>query len=260
MITEYHRPSTIEEAIKLLKRANIATFPLAGGTVINRPSPEPIAVVDLQALGLNAITTNGKTLEIGATASLQSIIEEDNIPEALATAIHQETHFNLRQVASIAGTLIAADGRSTLATTMLALDAQATLQPGGEQVSLGDLLLTRGERFPGRLVTQVSIPLNIKAAFESIARSPADLPVICVAVAQWPSGRTRVAVGGWGLAPVLAMDGPESAGAEAAAHNACSDADDEWASAEYRQDMAAVLATRCIRGIESRESRIENRE
>jgi CO/xanthine dehydrogenase FAD-binding subunit len=253
MITEYHRPLTIEEALKLLTRPGIATFPLAGGTVINRPSPEPMAVVDLQALGLNVIKANGNTLEIGATASLQSVLDDANIPQALDAAIRQETNFNLRQVASIAGTLIAADGRSALATAMLAMDAQTILEPVDEQVGLGELLLTRGERLPGRLVTQVVIPINIQAAFETIARSPADLPVVCVTIAQWPSGRTRVAVGGWGLAPVLAMDGPESAGAEAAARNACSDAGDEWASAEYRQEMAAVLAARCIKGIENRE-------
>jgi CO/xanthine dehydrogenase FAD-binding subunit len=253
MITEYHRPLTLEEAIKLLARSDIATFPLAGGTVINRPSLEPMAVVDLQALGLNVINTNGNTLEIGATASLQSVLEDANILPALAAAIHHETNFNLRQMASIAGTVITADGRSALATILLAMDAQVTLEPGGEQVGLGELMLTRRERLPGRLVTQVIIPLNIKAAFESVARSPADLPVACVAVVQWPSGRTRVAIGGWGLAPALAMDGPESAGAEIAARNACSDAGDEWASADYRQEMAEVLAARCIEGIEKRE-------
>ncbi len=253
MITEYHRPLSIDEALKLLMRPGVATYPLAGGTVINRPSPEPIAVVDLQALGLNSIHANGNYLEIGATASLQSLLDFPNIPQALDTAIRQETTFNLRQVASMAGTLIAADGRSTLATTMLAMDAQVTLEPNGEQMGLGDLLPMRRERLPGKLMTQITIPLHVQVAFECVARAPADLPVVCVAVAQWSSGRTRLAMGGWGSAPVLAMDGPESSGIEVAARDAYSAAEDEWASAEYRQEMAAILAERCIKRVEKRE-------
>lgn len=253
MITEYHRPLSIDEAIKLLARPEVSTYALAGGAVINQPSPEPMAVVDLQALGLNSIMVNGNTLEIGATTTLQSLLDQPDIPPALDTAIRQETNFNVRQVASIAGSLIAADGRSTLATLMLALDAQLTLEPNGEQVGLGDLLPTRGERIKGRLVTQISIPLNIKTAFEYIARTPADLPVVCVSAAQWSSGRTRVAIGGWGAAPRLVMDGSESAGAEVAARNASSDAGDAWASADYRQEMAMVLTARCIKGLESSE-------
>ena len=75
----------------------------------------------------------------------------------------------------------------------------------------------RRERLQKRLVTQVRLPLNARLAFESVARTPADLPILCVAVARWHSGRTRLAVGGFGAAPCLAMDGPEAGGIEIAA-------------------------------------------
>jgi CO/xanthine dehydrogenase FAD-binding subunit len=42
------------------------------------------------------------------------------------------------------------------------------------------------------------------------------------------------------------MDGKGTDGIEAAAKNAAQDATDEWASAEYRQDVAATLAKRCL--------------
>ena len=45
---------------------------------------------------------------------------------------------------------------------------------------------------------------------------------------------------------MLAMDGTESEGVEAAARNAFHEANDEWASAEYRMDVAATLAKRCL--------------
>jgi CO/xanthine dehydrogenase FAD-binding subunit len=42
------------------------------------------------------------------------------------------------------------------------------------------------------------------------------------------------------------MDGKGAEGIEIAAKNAAHDATDQWASAEYRQDVAATLAKRCL--------------
>jgi CO/xanthine dehydrogenase FAD-binding subunit len=50
------------------------------------------------------------------------------------------------------------------------------------------------------------------------------------------------------------MDGTESIGLEAAAHNALREAGDNWASAEYRQEIAAILVRRCLATIDSRKS------
>jgi CO/xanthine dehydrogenase FAD-binding subunit len=155
----------------------------------------------------------------------------------------------LRQVATVAGTLVAADGRSPFTTALLALDAVLTLAPSGEAAGLGDLLPVRAERLRGKLITRVTIPLNTGLAYQYVARSPADRPIVCAALARWPSGRTRLALGGYGSAPLLALDGPEPGGIETAARNAFSSAEDEWASALYRQDAAAVLAVRCYESL-----------
>jgi len=42
------------------------------------------------------------------------------------------------------------------------------------------------------------------------------------------------------------MDGTEAEGVETAARNAFHEATDEWGSAEYRMDVAATLAKRCL--------------
>jgi CO/xanthine dehydrogenase FAD-binding subunit len=256
-IIEYHRPQTLEEALALLGRSEIVTVPLGGGTSLNSPAysavqfpSTDIAVVDLQALGLNTFERNAQTkstsIEIGAAITLQALLDIPELPEALHRAVRQETTFNLRQVATAAGTLVAADGRSPYATVMLALDARLTILPGDEGVSLGDLMPLRAERLHRRLITKIVIPAAVRLAFEYVARTPADQPVVCAAVTQWPSGRTRVALGGYGKAPVLAMDGPEPDGVEIAARAAYSLASDEWASAAYRSDVAGVLARRCL--------------
>ncbi len=246
-------PEQAEEALKLLAQPN--TLPLGGGTMLTRSSDHSFAVVDLQALGLDKLRKAGNKLEIGASATLSLLLESQHIPSALAVALRLETPLNLRNMGTVAGTLVTCDGRSPFATVMLALDAKLTVDDGrqtddGPQstvCSLGDFLLSRIDLLPGKLITKIEIPLNAKLAFESVARSPADKPIICAALAQWPSGRTRLALGGWGDAPVLALDGNEPGGVEEAARNADADSGDEWASAEYRSEVAAVLAKRCLR-------------
>ncbi len=245
MITEYHRPTNLDDAVALLTRNQPLSLPLAGGTALDRTTSIPLAVVDLQALGLDQIVQRGNTLEIGAMVTLQTLLDGPT-PDALKKVIQLEATHNLRQVASTAGTLVAASGRSPFATALLALDAFLTILPGSEQVSLGDLLPLRARRLQGRLITQIVLPLNVTLAYEYVARTPADLPLVCAAAARWPSGRTRLALGGFGSAPSLAFDGGEPSGIDVAARSAYSQAGDKWASAEYREEMAGVLAERAL--------------
>lgn len=246
MIVEYHRPQTIEAALELLGRPEPLTLPLGGGTVLNRPSSLQFAAVDLQGLGLNTLNRRGNYLDVGAGVSLQTLSEVPELPMALSRAIRGEATYNLRQVATVAGSLVAAGGRSTFAAAMLALDATLLVAPGDETLELGSLLPLRPGRLTGRLITRVTLPLNVRLAYEVVARTPDDLPIVCVAAAAWHSGRTRVALGGFGAAPRLAFDGSEAAGAEIAARSAYELAGDEWASAEYRSEIAAKLTVRAI--------------
>ena len=243
MITIYHRPKTLQETLDLLKQPD--TFPLGGGTLLSKPGLAPIQVVDLQALELNALTIKGNTLEIGATITLQQLLESPDVPDTLKAAIKLEAPLNIRDTATVAGTLVAADGRSTFATLLLAMDAKVILANVESSISLGDFLPLRPDNLRGKLITGFEIPLNAKTAFETVARTPADKPIVCAALAGWPSGRTRLVLGGYGKAPLLAMDGTESEGLETAASNAFHEAVDEWGSAEYRMDVAAKLAKRC---------------
>jgi CO/xanthine dehydrogenase FAD-binding subunit len=250
MIEEYHRPKSLDEALELLAKSGVRTIPIGGGSGFDRFSHEPVRVVDLQGLGLDTFRDRGKTLDLGATLTLQALINHQDLQLDLHKAIRYEASYNLRQVATVAGSLVAAGGRSPFATVMLALDASITIQPGEEQVSLGSLMPVRAEQLKRKLISLITIPKNVRLAYEASSRTPADLPIVCVAVAMWPSGRTRVALGGWGATPLVAMDGPEAGGLESAVCDAYSQAGDEWASAEYRQVVAGVLVERCRERIE----------
>jgi CO/xanthine dehydrogenase FAD-binding subunit len=250
VIVEVVKPDTIEEALELLARPNPKTLPMGGGTVLSAPSEEQFAVVDLAKLGLGSIERKGNTFAVGATATLEELLHQKDSPEAVEKAIRHEATFTLRQTATVAGTLVSADGRSPLATLALAMDAQVALQPGDEEIAFGDILPLRKEKLAGRLITRISLPLQVNLSYQYVARSPADLPIVAVAVAQWPSERTRIAIGGYGAAPLLSMDGPSAGGAAEAVENAFSHASDEWATAEYRLSVAKTLLERCLAELE----------
>ena len=249
MITNYHRPQTLDEALTLLTQPD--TIPLGGGTLLSHGTADPVQAVDLQLLGLDSLIKNGNNLELGATLTLQALLESEHCPAALKSALKLEAPLNIRNAATVAGTLIACDGRSTFASMLLAMDAkieQAILDHSKIEyrvTNIGDFLPLRSSN----LITKIIMPLNIKLAFEYVARTPADTPIVCAALAQWNSGRTRLVLGGYGKSPMLAMDGTEADGAEAAARNTYHEATDQWASAEYRVDVAATLAKRCLEAI-----------
>ena len=265
MITAYHRPKTLDEALTLLTQPN--RMPLGGGTLLSHSTADSIEAVDLQSLSLDTIKKNGNNLEIGATVTLQKLLESEHCPDALKLALKLEAPLNIRNAATIAGTLVACDGRSTLATILLALDAKLEIKsidkfelvemetesrPPKQNVTalgLGESLPLRSDQIQGKLITTITIPINIKLAFDYVSRTPADKPIVCAALAQWNSGRTRLVLGGYGKSPLLAMDGTEAEGLETAARNAFYEATDEYASAEYRMDVAATLAKRCLESI-----------
>ena len=126
MITAYHRPTTLDEALALLTQPNI--LPLGGGTLLSKPTTASVEVVDLQSLSLDTIKKQGNQLEIGATVTLQQLLESEHCPEPMKLALKLEAPLNLRNAASVAGTLVSCDGRSTFTALLLALDARLEIK------------------------------------------------------------------------------------------------------------------------------------
>jgi len=266
MITAYHRPTTLDEALTLLAQPN--RTPLGGGTLLSHSKSDSVEAVDLQSLSLDTIKKQGNYLEIGSTVTLQQLLESEHCPDAWKSALKLEAPLNIRNSATVAGTLVACDGRSTLATVLLSLDAKLEIKsinkyeligmevesrPPQQEVTtlgLGEFLPLRLDQIRGKLITSISVPLNVNLAFDYVSRTPADKPIVCAALAQWKSGRARLVLGGYGKSPMLAMDGTEAEGVETAARNAFHEATDEWGSAEYRMDVAATLAKRCLESIQ----------
>lgn len=242
MTLEYHRPDSLEQALELLPRAR----PLGGGTALTPGRRELRAVIDLSRLGLDHIQTGERQIEMGAAVRLQALLEAD-LPAELKRVCRLEAGWNLRNQATLAGTIVSCDGRSPLICAMLAVGSELRLEPGSQTVELDAYLDARP---PDRLITSIGLAWPTRLQYEQVARSPADRPQVCLAAAS-VGGTLRLALGGFGARPLLIGAGwklgPQAVQqAVQAAAVACAGSDDAWASGEYRAAAAAALARRVV--------------
>jgi CO/xanthine dehydrogenase FAD-binding subunit len=248
---EYYRPQTLDEALKLLEQG----VPLAGGTQLTPRLRGIGALVDLQDLALDQIEVTESTLEFGGTATLQGLVDNaSRLPDALIQAARLEAGWNIRNKATIAGTIVTGDGRSPLLTVLLALGADLEFAPGGERISLADALDQGADRTGGKLIAAIHAVNPSRMKYAQVARSPADRPQICVAVAVFDSeAPVRIALGGHGAYPQL-LSKDESLSTQGAAELAgtmYAEAGDQWASADYRSSVAATLVARLLTEVET---------
>ena len=247
MILEYHRPNNIDEAMKLLGRDFPVTIPLAGGNQISRKQDKNFAVVDLQYLELNKILTDGSTIYIGAMATLEDLFEDPKIPEALKKAIHLDATLNTRNTATVGGTIAAGTGGSALLTALLAMDTRLEWLPGHVLQNLGEFISLKDKIRPEKLIVGVQISMQAQVEMDTVGRSPLDSPILIVAISRWPSGRTRLALGGKVKKPILAMDGTTLDGILDSGINACSHLSNQWVSETYLKDTTQKLIKRMIK-------------
>lgn len=255
MIVEYYRPVSIDEALALLSRPSPKTVPLGGGVWLSRHSKEPVAVVDLQSLGMSGITAQSDSLIIGATTTLHDLSENAVVPSVIRQAAASEGTFNLRQTGTIAGVVATADGRSILAALLMAMDTLMEWEPGNLQIPLSIWMSKRGKDNPGKLITRIVIPQNIQIAIESVARSPQDLPIVTAAICKWSNGRIRIVVGGFGSQPSVAYDDVKRSGWEKELEVLMESATDKWASGSYRKSVCITLVQRLLSEVDNSEVR-----
>lgn len=267
----YHRPDSVEEAVALLRRGGPTTVALAGGTALVAAGRRDVeGVVDLQDLGLSYVRAQGMTLCIGATTTLQQLVDEPDLQAyasgVLAEAAGAVAGRNLRNAATIGGTAAIADGDDPLLTALLGLDAELILYaPESRQIPLSGFLAYR-ERLlrDGALITEIRFPLLIGplgAAYVAVGRTPRDRPIVCAVarmeLASEIASNVRLALGGVAPVPVRATAAEQllerkpfsEERIEGAALKAVSDLEPEGdfrGSAEYRCEMARVLTRRAL--------------
>ncbi len=273
-LKEFHKPTDIPAALALLKRKSPRTIPLAGGTWLNpRIDKEGLAeaVVDLSGLGLDRIERDADALHLGAMATLAAVTEDESCRSLadgiLAQTARRDAVLNVRNAATVGGTVVVAPSDSEFILALLALNAQVSVQskeldtwPLSQFLTDPAAALDYHQGSPtldyhqgsstldGGLVTQVqiSLPLPAAAGLARVVRTPSDHPIVAAVAVVTDS--SRIALGGVAARP-LVIEFDHAGAAKDAVAQAIAEAEqyaDFRGSADYRRAMGILMAKRAL--------------
>jgi CO/xanthine dehydrogenase FAD-binding subunit len=237
-ISEYHRPSNLDEALDLLHREGVTTVVLAGGTTLNTFDFQAATeVVDIQRVVGASMRREGGRLLIGAGVRLMDFIESGITPPLLAELARREGPNTLRNAATVGGTLAAADRESELVAGFLVHDAEVVVAERADTslLPLANLLADRS-LLQGAIITEVSVAIGGETASARTGRSPADTSIVAAAGRVVPDG-FRIALTGVADTPIL-VD-PDGL-------NNLNPPGDFRGTSEYRRELAQILTRRVM--------------
>jgi aerobic carbon-monoxide dehydrogenase medium subunit len=255
---EYARPTTVEDAVRLLGEHDGARALAGGQTLINvmkARAASPDVLIDLNALSdLKGIELGADgTLELGAMATYADVMEsaEARARPILGEVCAQIADVQVRNRGTIGGNVCSNDPTNHLPPLLVAIGASMTiLGAGGERTVpaedffLGVYMTAAG---PGELLTKISVPPGKSDGFASVTIG-AEGTCIVNAAASLDGDSPKVAIGCVDAVPVLVRPVSADAGAvrEAVAGAGLQPPSDVHASADYRRHLAEVVTVRAV--------------
>jgi carbon-monoxide dehydrogenase medium subunit len=260
---EYHRPRTVEEAASLLAEC-VDARALAGGQSL-LPSMRlrlgaPPRLVDLNDIdGLATISVGERELRIGAMTRHAEVAGSAQVARhvpalrALAAGIGDQ---QIRNLGTLGGSLANNDPAACYPAAALALGA--TISTNRRRIRCEEFFRALHETClqPGELITAVSFPLAVSAAYVKFRQPASRFALVGVFVASHPD-HVRVAVTGAGAAGVFRAGEIEAALNRSFSRAAVSSirvdpatlCSDVHASAAYRSHLITVLAGQAVERI-----------
>ena len=226
-------------------------------------------MVDLCALNLDGIEWRARPIRLGAMTTLQTLVS-DSAARVFANGMLAEaarlcTTRNIRNVATIGGTIVSGGAACDLLVALLSLDASVTVRTTqSREVPLDELLRAPRDFLESGIITDVSLPATAApsgASLVRVARTPMDAATINAAASITTDGAACtsvwIAVGGISAHPTRVhfiesdLEGQawnEADMARTVQQWAASIAppDDFRASIQYRREMAAVVVRRAL--------------
>ncbi|HYW84023.1 MAG TPA: FAD binding domain-containing protein [Spirochaetia bacterium] len=176
MIKEILRPRNVPEAVRMKSGPGAAY--LGGGTRLNTlQSKEITTLISLEQLGLGRIETAHGRCVIGATASLQEIVDAPVVPQAVRAAASLTSSRPMRNMRTIGGELGHCAPDSTLIPVLIALDAEVTMAGKRKPYPIEKFCSER----PADLILSVSVPL-LPCAVRTVSRTSHSPTSLVVAV------------------------------------------------------------------------------
>ena len=272
---DYYEPKTLSEALELLAQFGDTAKPLAGGQslvpMMNMRLARPAQLIDLNGLHeLNYLKVENGELCIGAMTR-QRVLERSAIVAQgwplLREATRYVGHVQIRNRGTVGGSLVHAYPSAELPVAMTALDASIRLRGahGDRTVSTSEFFLDAMTTSlkPGELLVEVRVPQvppRTGWSFQEVSRRHGDFALMGVAGLLTLGGNgtiDRARLIFCGATPhraskveqQLAGQRPESVLFRDAAQRAAAELEpdsDIHASAEYRKEVAKVLARRVL--------------
>ena len=271
---EYHRASSLDEALSLLSEHSSAKV-LAGGhsllPAMKLRLSDPGILIDIGRVGdLIGISISKGSIRIGALTTHSTIAASAEVPAGLAEAAGMIGDPQVRNRGTIGGNVAHADPASDLPTVLTALGAtfHAKSSEGERSISAEEFFTGLFETAlgEGEILTAVEVPVEGKGTGSAYAKmaSPGSRYAMVgaaatVAVKGGKCESASVAVGG--LTPTAVrvssvekalvgskLDGATIAAAAEAVQDDLGDdiLGDMHASADYRKAMAPVYVRRAI--------------
>ena len=272
----YAAPRSLDEAVSLLAKNPDARVLAGGHGLLVEPGRSQFAkslLVDLGKVpGLASIEKDGSGgVKIGAMTTLAAIAADAGLRKgypALALAAEMTGDPQMRNRATLGGSLATKDPEADLPAIALALDATIHVQgPKGARTSKADdFFAGKAQLAAGDVITAVTLPApapRTGTAYEAV-RNPSTLAPLCGVVATVTVGADgtvtagRVAIAGateratrlaGAEKAVVGKKGADAAAAAggAAAAEGTAIRGDLFASADYRKHLSRVLTERAIR-------------
>jgi aerobic carbon-monoxide dehydrogenase medium subunit len=266
----YACPATVEEAVSLLSEHDGARALAGGQTLVNvmkQRAASPDVLVDLGKLDeLRTISVSGTTLEIGAMATLASIIGSSEVEVSrpiLAEVAATVADVQVRNRGTLGGNICVNDPTNHFPPLLVALGASMTIRNAGgertvgaDEFFVGVFETAVGE---GDLLTRIGIPAAGKGTGDGMAGVTlgAHGTYVANAAASVADGAWRIALGCVAAVPVRATAVEEKlsgvdvdeASARAAVEGLGATLDppsDVHASVEYRRSLAETSTVRAV--------------
>ncbi len=217
---DFQQPRTIEQTIEFLARPGPDVSLLAGGQslvrLLNQRLARPDVVVDLNKVpGLDGVEITAACVRIGAMARLCSLERNGvlcDVMPVLSQAVTLVAHPQIRNRATIGGSLCHADPAAELPTVAVALDARLRLRSvhGTRVENSGDFFRSafRTSRRPEELLTDVEFPRHpgFRFRFKEISRRHGEPALVSVCLGVGLEGgivtSARLAAGGVADRPI----------------------------------------------------------